>query len=174
MRPSELTQFIRESRRQAALAVHQEMIVLFWGIGREILVRQERGKSETQVIDRLTADLYQAFPEKPRMFSACNLRYMRVFAEAWPDIERVYQLAAQLPWDHHKQLLDTLDAPAEREWYACQAIIHGWSVNVLSFHIQNRLMAREAGAPSELAARPQASTRRAKRRRHRRTAPHPA
>jgi hypothetical protein len=31
-------------------------------------------------------------------FSARNLKYMLVFAEAWPEGEFVQQLVAQLPW----------------------------------------------------------------------------
>ncbi|WP_425290532.1 hypothetical protein [Desulfatibacillum alkenivorans] len=31
---------------------------------------------------------------------ALNLKYMRAFAEAWPDPEYVQELLAQLPWRH--------------------------------------------------------------------------
>ncbi|WP_390901924.1 DUF1016 N-terminal domain-containing protein [Serratia quinivorans] len=37
-----------------------------------------------KVIDRLAHDLRTAFPEITG-FSPGNLRYMRAFAEAWPD-----------------------------------------------------------------------------------------
>jgi hypothetical protein len=40
------------------------------------------------VIDRLSADLHAAFPEM-KGFSPRNLKYMRAFAEAWPDEEIV-------------------------------------------------------------------------------------
>lgn len=41
-------------------------------------------------------------------FSPRNLKYMRAFAEAWPDLEFVQQAAAQLPWGHNVVLLDKL------------------------------------------------------------------
>jgi hypothetical protein len=52
------------------------------------------GKSYIRnVIDRLSADLREAFPEMQGL-SPRNLKYMRAFALAWPDREIVQQLAA--------------------------------------------------------------------------------
>jgi hypothetical protein len=44
----------------------------------------------------LSQDLRQAFPGM-KGFSARNLKYMRAFAEAWPDEQFVQQVVAQLP-----------------------------------------------------------------------------
>ncbi|GAB6058883.1 hypothetical protein JCM31598_20000 [Desulfonatronum parangueonense] len=55
-------------------------------------------------------------------FSPRNLKYMRAFAEAWPEAEFVQEVLAQLPWYHHIALLDKLKIPDERLWYAQQAI----------------------------------------------------
>lgn len=51
-----------------------------------------------------------AFPDM-KGFSPRNLKYMRTFAEAWPDAEFVQQAVAQLPWYHQLALLDKLPAP---------------------------------------------------------------
>jgi hypothetical protein len=34
-------------------------------------------------------------------FSPRNLKYMRAFAEAWPEEQIVQQVAAQIPWGHN-------------------------------------------------------------------------
>lgn len=39
-------------------------------------------------------------------FSPRNLKYMRAFAEAWPDSEFVQGVLAQLPWGHNAVLLE--------------------------------------------------------------------
>lgn len=88
------------------------------------------------MIDRLAHELRIAFPEM-KGFSPRNLKYMRAFAEAWPDAEIVQQAAAQLPWGHNLVLLDRLKAPAERLAYACAAVEHGWSRNVLNIQIES-------------------------------------
>jgi predicted nuclease of restriction endonuclease-like (RecB) superfamily len=54
---------------------------------------------------------------------------MRDLALAWPQI--VQQAAAQLPWGHLMVLLDKLDDQAVRDWYAAEAVRHGWTRDVL-------------------------------------------
>ena len=85
------------------------------------LLGSEPQGGEHKVIDRLAADLRRAFPEMTGI-SARNLKYMRAFAQAWPGVEFVQQVAAQLPWGHNTYLLDAVKPPAEREWYARPAI----------------------------------------------------
>lgn len=120
----DLKKRIIDARLRAALSVNRELILLYWSIGRDILARQEREGWGAKVIDRLAADLSRAFPEMTGL-SARNLKYMRAFAEAWPDLEFVQQVVARLPWGHNVRLLDAVKAPAERRWYARQAIEHG-------------------------------------------------
>ena len=81
-----------------------------------------------------------------RGFSPRNLKYMRAFAEAWPEEEFVQQLAAQIPWFHHCVLLDKLKNTPDREWYIRAALQHGWSRDVLVHQIELRLHERQGGA----------------------------
>jgi predicted nuclease of restriction endonuclease-like (RecB) superfamily len=97
------------------------------------------------VIDRLAADLRSAFPEMSG-FSPRNLKYMRAFAEAWPDEDFVQQVAAQLPWFHNCTILDKLKNLAERIWYAQQTIENGWSRNILIHQIESNLFHRKGKA----------------------------
>jgi predicted nuclease of restriction endonuclease-like (RecB) superfamily len=97
------------------------------------------------VIDRLAADLRSAFPEMSG-FSPRNLKYMRAFAEAWPDEDFVQQVAAQLPWFHNGTILAKLKNLAERIWYAQQTIENGWSRNILIHQIESNLFHRKGKA----------------------------
>lgn len=93
----ELKRRISEARHRASLAVNHELILLYWGIGRDILARQQREGWGAKVIDRLADDLRRIFPEMTGL-SARNLKYMRAFAAAWTDAEFVQRVVAQLPW----------------------------------------------------------------------------
>lgn len=124
---SDLKKRIADARLRTALSVNRELVLLYWSIGRDILTRQEREGWGTKVIDRLAADVGRSFPEMTGL-SARNLKYMRAFAEAWPDIEFVQQVVALLPWGHNLRLLDAVKAPDQRTWYARQVIEHGWSI----------------------------------------------
>lgn len=53
---------------------------------------------------------------------------------------------AQIPWYHHLALLEKLDKPEERIWYARQTMEHGWSHNILVLQIQGRIHERQGKA----------------------------
>lgn len=140
-----VTRHVSTGRRRAVAAATQQLVLTYWHVGREILERQDREGYGTKVIDRLSADLKRAFPDATG-FSPRNLKYMRAFAAAWPDPEVVQRSVAQLPWGHQVRLLDKLDGPEDRLWYAAQASEHGWSRDVLAFQIDTKLRERSGKA----------------------------
>ena len=146
-----VSQRIAGGRRRAVIAVNQELTRTYWAVGRDILDRQSKQGWGAKVIDRLSADLQQRFPNA-RGFSPRNLKYMRAFAEAWPEAAIVQAPLAQLPWYHHIALLTTLDQPEHRLWYATAAVDNGWSRNVLAHHISTRLLDRSGKAITNFAA----------------------
>ncbi len=77
---------------------------------------------------------------------------MRAFAETWPDLVIVQQLAAQLPWFHNCVLLDKVKDPVGRQWYAEQAILNGWSRNILVMQIESDLYRRQGKATTNFQA----------------------
>ena len=142
---SELKQRIRGARVKAALSVNRELVILYWDIGRRILRAQEQEGWGSKIIDQLSADLRQAFPEA-RGFSVRNLKYMRSFGEAYPEAPFVQQVAAQIPWFHNCTLLDKVKDPVQREWYIRATIEHGWSRAVLVHQIESDLYGRQGQA----------------------------
>ncbi|MBD2327984.1 DUF1016 domain-containing protein [Alkalinema sp. FACHB-956] len=141
----DLKRRIRSAQVRAALAVNQELILLYWQIGQTILEQQQREGWGTKVIDRLARDLKQEFPTLGG-FSARNLKYMRAFAEAYPDPAFVQRCVAQIPWRHNLVLLDKLKQSEERAWYAQQSLENGWSRDVLALQIESNLYRRQGNA----------------------------
>ena len=86
---------IRTSQVKAALAVNKELVLLYWSIGQDILTKQEELGWGAKVIDQLSDDLRDEFPDI-KGFSKRNLKYMRAFASAYPEEEFVQQAAAQI------------------------------------------------------------------------------
>nr|WP_198246711.1 PDDEXK nuclease domain-containing protein [methane-oxidizing endosymbiont of Gigantopelta aegis] len=142
---AELKNRIHTAQQRATLAVNRELIMLYWQIGNDILIRQNAQGWGSKVIERLAHDLSTAFPDM-KGFSSRNLKYMRAFAEAWSDVEFVQQAVAQLPWGHNLVLLTKLKQREERLAYAQKALEHGWSRNVLVTQIETRLLEREGAA----------------------------
>ena len=147
---AELKTRIHAAQQRAALAVNRELVLLYWQIGRDILARQASQGWGAKVIERLSHDLRTAFPQM-KGFSPRNLKYMRAFAEAWPDAEFVQAVLAQLPWYHQLALLDKLPDAESRRWYAAKAMEHNWSRNVLVMQIETRLRERSGTAVTNFA-----------------------
>lgn len=142
---SELKERIRRERLKVTLSANTSMTLMYWDIGRVILERQAQEGWGAKVIDRLSEDLKHSFPEMSGL-SARNLKYMRKFAEAWPESIVVQRSVAQIPWRSNLTLLEKLEDSRLRLWYAQQVIVNGWSKDVLAMQIDNRLHERQGKA----------------------------
>lgn len=101
---------VKSSQLKAAIAVNQELINLYWGIGRSVLKKQEEEGWGSKVVEKLATDLKAAFPEM-KGFSSRNLQYMVTFAREYPNSPITQQPVAQIPWGHNTLLLDRLKDP---------------------------------------------------------------
>lgn len=118
--------------------MNRELVLLDWGMGRDILARQEEQGWGAKVIDRFAADICRTLPEMAG-FSPRNLKYMRSFAAAWVEEEFVQQAAAQIPWFYNCVLLDKLKEPEERAWYVRITLEHDWNRSVLVHQVESGL-----------------------------------
>ena len=141
---------IRLSRTKAVLAVNQTLIELYWHIGQQILKQQREDGWGTKVIQQLSKDLKQSFPSMKGL-SERNLKYMRQFAQTYPDFEIVQQVVAQIPWGHNCLLMSKLDSDESRIWYAQKTIKNGWSRNILAHQIELKLFDRQGKVISNFA-----------------------
>lgn len=147
----DLKKHVHAARLEAQRKVNNELLQLWWRIGRTILDRQAEEGWGSKVLTRLAADLRTEFPSM-KGFSRANLFYMRSFAGAWPDEDSIVQRpVGQLPWGHVIALLDKLDDQELRDWYAAKDAHHGWSRSVLQHQITTRLHEREGAAPNNFA-----------------------
>ena len=134
---------IREARVRAGLSVNRELIRLYWEVGKSILERQKFSHWGDKVLDKLAMDLRREFPDM-KGFSRTNLKYMRMFAQAYPEFGQ--QPVDQLPWGHNMVLITKVKDPTEREWYIRTCIEHGWSRAVLLHQIDSDLYHRRGKA----------------------------
>jgi predicted nuclease of restriction endonuclease-like (RecB) superfamily len=137
-------QIVRK-RLETVLAANTSMIVMYWEIGNAILERQKSEGWGSKVIDRMSYDLKNEFPDM-NGFSPRNLKYMRKFAETWTDFEIVQRTVAQIPWRSNITLLDKLSEPSLRLWYANKTIENGFGKDMLVFQIETQLHLRLGAA----------------------------
>ena len=113
---------------------------MYWHIGKIILENNQWGN---KFIDNLSMDLKMEFPEV-KGFSIRNLKYMRKFAEEYPDFKFVQEVLAQITWYHNIILMDKIDDIEERKWYIKEIVQNGWSSNMLKMQIDGKVYERQA------------------------------
>lgn len=138
---------VANGRRQIMWTANVQMSMMYYQIGKDILQRQSAEGWGSKIVDRLSVDLKKAFPEM-NGFSPRNLKYMRRFAEVWPDESIVQRCVAQLPWRHNICLMEKVKEPNRRLAYAMSAIEHGWSKTILEMQLDNYTLERTGKLPT--------------------------
>ncbi len=133
------------SRHQAVLSVNRELILLYHLIGAKIIENQQSYGWGAKIIDQLSWDLKNAFPDM-KGFSPRNLKYMRKFAEEYPDSQFVQQVAAQIPWFHIVTVMDKVSNRQDRIFYMKNVIENNWSRSTMINQIENKLHQRQGQA----------------------------
>jgi predicted nuclease of restriction endonuclease-like (RecB) superfamily len=144
---------IRSAQLKAAMSVNMELIELYWGIGKDLVDRQENEGWGTKLIEKFGKDVQRAFPEIEG-FSRSNLFRMRAFYKAYVKVAQAARqiqkgppiFCLQLPWWHNVILIEKIRDLKERLWYAHEAIKHGWSRAMLEMWIESKLFRRQGKA----------------------------
>lgn len=142
-----IRRLVADGRRKVMWTANVQMSMMYYNIGKEILRRQNAEGWGARVVDRLSVDLKHAFPEM-QGFSPRNLKYMRRFADLWPDEQIVQRCVAQLPWRHNICLMEKVKEPNRRLAYAMAAIENGWSKTILELQLENYTLERTGKTPS--------------------------
>jgi predicted nuclease of restriction endonuclease-like (RecB) superfamily len=146
-----LKERIQQAQVRAALSVSRELLQLYWQIGRDLDVASQQRAWGSKVVERVAQDLQESFPGVAG-FSKRNLERMRGFYQAYPDEPQfAAQPVSQLPWGHNLVLLQKLKDPTLRQWYAAQALEHGWSRAILEAQIETSLHQRQGVALTNFA-----------------------
>jgi len=87
-----LKQKISSSKINAVRAVNKEMILMYHYIGSEIIIRQNKNGWGAKIIEQLSRDMSEAFPNT-KGFSRTNLKYMKTFAQNYSKSEISQQAA---------------------------------------------------------------------------------
>jgi len=134
---AEIKARIQSAQYTALRAVNQELIGLYWDIGRLIVERQQREGWGKGVVERLSADLRLAFPGIGG-FSTQNLWYMRQFFQEYSTTPNLQPLVGEIGWAHNLRIMSRCKDPQEREFYLRMTRKFGWSKNVLAHQIDNQ------------------------------------
>jgi hypothetical protein len=124
----QLRTLIRQVRSQALRAVDVVQVRACWQIGRHIVKFEQKGADRAKYGAKLLSQLADGLTKEfGTGFDASNLRYMRLFYQAFPKCDA---LRHELSWTHYRTLL-SVDDPLAREWYMREAVKEHWSTRSL-------------------------------------------
>ncbi|MCC7453078.1 MAG: hypothetical protein IT222_02840 [Crocinitomix sp.] len=86
---------IRAAQLKANIAVNEEMLILYWEIGKSIIEKQNQFAWGSKIVEQMAKDLKRELPET-NGFSRTNLFEMRKFYLFYKDSKLVHQLGGQL------------------------------------------------------------------------------
>jgi len=129
---AQLRDVIREGRQQALRAVDVVQVRTCWAVGRHIVEFEQGGAARAVYGSRLLAHLAERLTaEFGKGFDASNLRYMRLFYQAFQNCDA---LRHELSWTHYRTLLRVED-PKAREWYMVESATQNWGTRALERQI---------------------------------------
>lgn len=164
---------IRNAQIKASIAVNEEMLVLYWDIGRSIVEKQNQFTWGSKIVEQMAKDLKRELPDT-KGFSRTNLFAMRKFYLFYKDSKLVHQVGGQLentssnpqnelvqqvvgqlskdsilckiPWGQHIIILNKCQDIKEAIFYIQQCIQNNWSRNVLEMQLESKLIERQGKA----------------------------
>jgi predicted nuclease of restriction endonuclease-like (RecB) superfamily len=127
-----LRDLIRGARQHAIRQVDSIQVQTCWEIGRHIVEFEQGGSGRAKygkvLLDALARNLTAEFGKG---FDVSNLRYMRLFYQAFPIRDA---LRHELSWTHYRILL-RVDSEQARQWYMNEAAGENWSTRALERQI---------------------------------------
>jgi len=163
-----LKQEIIKSRYQAARLANREQLLLYFKTGRMLSEKVKTQKWGTKVLEQIASDLQSNLPGL-KGFSFTNLKKMRQFYEAYPNLEIGPSATVQIedpnlaekpnaigPWatiqleafysisfTHHILLLNRCKKAEERFFYIENSATQFWSVSVMEHQIDANLFQKQ-------------------------------
>ena len=171
-----LCEEIDRQRLKAVMQLNAATLQHYWWLGNDIISKQKEQGWGAKVIDQLSYDLQKRYGNDSG-YSIRNLKYMRQFADEYPDFpfvqvplaqlqERPYLQArlakftvsadgefvqvplAQITWYHHISMLPKVKDLALRAFYMTEAGIQGWSRDIMMMQIEDGYYKKAVALPN--------------------------
>jgi predicted nuclease of restriction endonuclease-like (RecB) superfamily len=116
---------IKAAQLRALTAVNQELISVYWEIGRTIHDKQQADSWGTSVVEHFARDLQKAFPGM-KGFSPRNLWRMKDLYTSYEGDSKLTTLSAEISWSHNIAILEKCQDVLEKEFYMRMSRRNGW------------------------------------------------
>jgi predicted nuclease of restriction endonuclease-like (RecB) superfamily len=146
---TEVLTLIKVAQQKVLATANQELIKLYWSIGKYISERLSTSEWGHKTIEQL-AVFIQAQEPGIKGFEKRNLERMRQFYETYPDSQITTALRTQLSWTHHRIIMSRCKTEAERNFYLDLAANERYSTRELERQINSGIFERTRLADAKL------------------------
>lgn len=135
----EIKQMIKSAQYRALQTVNTEQIALYWSIGKTIVERQQAHGWGNAIVERLSEELRQSFPDSTG-FSSRNLWRMKSLYEEYSTSALILPpVVAEIGWSHNIIILEKCKDEHQRFFYIKMTARHTWSKTALTNAIAGQL-----------------------------------
>jgi predicted nuclease of restriction endonuclease-like (RecB) superfamily len=146
---AEVLTLIKTAQQKVIATANQELIKLYWSVGKYISDRLSTSEWGQKAIEQLAAFIQTQEPSL-KGFEKRNLYRMRQFYETYPNPEIVSSLLTQLSWTHHSILISRCKTEVERLFYLQLATTERYSTRELDRQINSGIFERTSLADTKL------------------------
>lgn len=145
---------IASSRENALRKVNEELITLYWNVGKYLFEQMKDKKWGSSFIDETAKYIKENCPEI-KGFNRRGLYRMKQFYETYKDNEFVSPLVSQISWTNHIAIMSAGKSDEEREFYIKLCIKERYSKRELqrqldSGFFERYMLSKEKIAPIEI------------------------
>jgi len=136
---------IHSTKNKVALTINQQLIELYWELGKDITSKISDSNWGSKVIDQISADLKHEFPEM-KGFSKRNLYAIRQwYLFYYQYFEFAPRTVTQLPWGHNRLIITKIKNIETASFYTKETVRNGWARDILEIQIDDNLITRKGG-----------------------------
>lgn len=121
-----LIKIINVSRQNALKKVNEELIQMYWQVGKYISIEAKNAAFGDAYINAIAKEIQGAFPGI-RVFNRIGLYRMKQFYETYKGNEIVTPLVTQISWTNHLLIMSGCKSDKEREFYIRLCIKENYS-----------------------------------------------
>ena len=148
-----IVSMIQEARVRAYARVNEELITLYYNVGKFVSEKVERAEWGEGVVDRLAQFITDNHPEI-KGFTRRGLYRMKQFYETYKDSEFVSTVLTQIPWSAHLHILTKTRTIEEKKFYLQLTIKEKLSVRELERQLNSAVYERSMLAQKIVSAMP--------------------
>lgn len=128
---------IRNAQYAALKAVNNELVGLYWDIGRMISEKQKELGWGKAVVENISEDLRKEFPAS-RGFSVANLWSMVNYYSVYKDDTILQSMTGEIGFTHNVIIFTKCKDRFVRQFYIESTVKFGWTTRVLEHQIENK------------------------------------